>query len=46
MSAEMLGNAEAAFETTLEYLKQRRQLGVLLGTFQALQHRAAEMFSE
>ena len=46
MSAEMLGNAEAAFETTLEYLKQRKQFGVLIGTFQALQHRAAEMFCE
>ena len=46
MSAEMLGNAEAAFETTIEYLKQRKQFGVLIGTFQALQHRAAEMFCE
>jgi len=46
MSAEMLGNAEAAFETTVEYLKQRKQFGVLIGTFQALQHRAAEMFCE
>jgi acyl-CoA dehydrogenase len=46
ISAEMLGNAEAAFETTIEYLKQRKQFGVLIGTFQALQHRAAEMFCE
>ena len=46
MSAEMLGNAEAAFELTLDYLKQRKQFGVLIGTFQALQHRAAEMFCE
>ena len=46
MSAEMLGNAESAFETTIEYLKQRKQFGVLIGTFQALQHRAAEMFCE
>ena len=46
MSAEMLGNAEAAFETTIDYLKQRKQFGVLIGTFQALQHRAAEMFCE
>ena len=46
MSAEMLGNAESAFETTIEYLKQRKQFGVVIGTFQALQHRAAEMFCE
>ena len=46
ISAEMLGNAEAAFETTLDYLKQRKQFGVLIGSFQALQHRAAEMFCE
>ena len=46
MAAEMLGNAESAFETTIEYLKQRKQFGVLIGTFQALQHRAAEMFCE
>ena len=46
MSAEMLGNAEAAFESTIDYLKQRKLFGVLIGTFQALQHRAAEMFCE
>ena len=46
MASEMLGNSEAAFETTLDYLKQRKQFGVLIGSFQALQHRAAEMFCE
>ena len=46
LSAEMLGNSEAAFEMTLNYLKERKQFGVLIGTFQALQHRAAEMFVE
>jgi acyl-CoA dehydrogenase len=46
LSAEMLGNSEAAFEMTLNYLKERKQFGVLIGTFQALQHRAAEMFCE
>ena len=45
LSAEMLGNSEAAFETTLDYLKQRKQFGVLIGSFQALQHRAAQMLS-
>ena len=46
ISAEMLGNTEAAFESTINYLKERKQFGVLIGTFQALQHRAAEMFCE
>ena len=46
IASEMLGNAEAAFDTTLDYLKQRKQFGVLIGSFQALQHRAAEMFCE
>ena len=46
IAAEMLGNAEAAFESTINYLKERKQFGVLIGTFQALQHRAAEMFCE
>ncbi len=46
IASEMLGNAEAAFDATLDYLKQRKQFGVLIGSFQALQHRAAEMFCE
>ena len=46
ISAEMLGNASQAFDITLEYLKERKQFGVVIGSFQALQHRAAEMYSE
>ena len=46
ISAEMLGNASQAFNITLEYLKERKQFGAVIGTFQALQHRAAEMYSE
>tara|TARA_B100000674_G_C37943564_1_gene963792 strand:+ start:1089 stop:2228 length:1140 start_codon:yes stop_codon:yes gene_type:complete len=46
ISAEMLGNASQAFDITLEYLKERKQFGAVIGTFQALQHRAAEMYSE
>ena len=46
ISAEMLGGVEAVFDSTLEYLKERKQFGKIIGTFQALQHRAAEMFCE
>ena len=46
MASEMLGNTEEAFEITVSYLKERKQFGVLIGSFQALQHRAAKMFCE
>jgi alkylation response protein AidB-like acyl-CoA dehydrogenase len=46
LCAEMLGSMQAAFEMTLEYLKTRKQFGVLIGTFQALKHRAAKMYVE
>lgn len=44
MAAEMLGIAQQAFETTLDYLKVRVQFGQVIGSFQSLQHRAAIMF--
>lgn len=46
LSAEMLGAAVQAFETTLDYLKTRVQFGQVIGSFQALQHRAAKMFTD
>ena len=46
LAAEMLGAAAQAFETTLDYLKTRTQFGQLIGSFQALQHRAAKMYTE
>jgi acyl-CoA dehydrogenase len=44
--AELLGVALEAFERTLAYLRERRQFGVPIGSFQALQHRAAMLFAE
>jgi acyl-CoA dehydrogenase len=46
LCAEMLGSMSEAFERTLQYLKDRKQFGVPIGSFQALKHRAAEMFIE
>ncbi len=46
LAAEMLGQALQAFEITLDYLKTRTQFGQVIGTFQALQHRAAKMFTD
>jgi alkylation response protein AidB-like acyl-CoA dehydrogenase len=46
LAAEMLGAAVQSFEVTLDYLKTRTQFGQVIGTFQALQHRAAKMFTE
>ena len=46
LAAEMLGSASEAFERTVQYLKDRRQFGVQIGTFQALKHRTAQMFCE
>jgi len=46
LAAEMLGMAEEDFDTTLGYLKQRSQFGVVIGSFQSLKHRAVAMFQE
>ncbi|MEP6968278.1 MAG: acyl-CoA dehydrogenase family protein, partial [Pseudomonadota bacterium] len=46
LAAEMLGTAVQAFEITLDYLKVRVQFGQVIGAFQALQHRAAAMFTD
>ena len=46
MAAEMLGGLQECFERTVAYLKEREQFGVPIGSFQALKHRAANMFCE
>ena len=46
LSAEMLGLSAGAFAMTVGYLKERKQFGVEIGRFQALQHRAAHLWSE
>jgi len=46
LAAEMSGIGEETFTRTLDYLKQRKQFGKVIGQFQALQHRAAHLFSE
>ena len=45
-SSEMVGLAEGASAMTLDYLKQRKQFGRTIGSYQALQHRAAHLYSE
>lgn len=46
LAAELLGIAQECFDRMLQYLKERKQFGVLIGSFQALQHRAAHLWSE
>ncbi len=44
--AEGLGALEELFDRTVAYIKEREQFGSKIGSFQALQHRAADMFAE
>ena len=46
LAAEMSGAAQASFAMTVNYLKERKQFGTEIGSFQALQHRAAHLYSE
>jgi alkylation response protein AidB-like acyl-CoA dehydrogenase len=46
VAAELIGVGEEAFGRTLNYLKERKQFGQAIGSFQALQHRAAHAFTE
>jgi alkylation response protein AidB-like acyl-CoA dehydrogenase len=46
VASEMLGLSEEVFGRTVSYLKERKQFGKLIGEFQALQHRAAQLYIE
>ena len=46
LAAEMLGSIQEVFDTTVEYLKERKQFGVPIGSFQALKHRISDLFAE
>ena len=46
LSAELLGIANECLQRTVSYLKDRKQFGVNIGSFQALQHRAASLWSD
>jgi alkylation response protein AidB-like acyl-CoA dehydrogenase len=46
LAAELQGICAESFERTLGYLRDRDQFGVKIGSFQALQHRAAHLFCE
>jgi len=46
LAAEMLGSLQEAFARTVDYLKIRKQFGRHIGSFQALQHRAADLLGE
>ena len=46
LAAELLGISLEVFERTVQYMQERKQFGVLIGSYQGLQHRAAHLFSE
>jgi len=45
-AAELVGVGDGASAMTLGYLKERKQFGVVIGSYQALQHRAAHLYAE
>jgi alkylation response protein AidB-like acyl-CoA dehydrogenase len=46
VAAELLGLSLEVFERTVAYLRERKQFGRVIGSFQGLQHRAAALFAE
>ncbi len=45
-SAEMIGLVDRVFEATLDYVRTRRQFGAAIGSFQAIQHRLADLYGK
>jgi hypothetical protein len=45
-AAELMGLADEVFARTLDYIKQRKQFGKLIGEFQGLQHRASALYAD
>ena len=46
IAAQALGMAERAFEETLAYVKERKQFGKTIGSFQTIAHRPADLATE
>ena len=46
LAAEMSGAAQECLDRTVAYIKERKQFGEIIGTFQGLQHRASHLYSE
>jgi alkylation response protein AidB-like acyl-CoA dehydrogenase len=46
VAAALVGASQQAFDMTVTYLRERKQFGKLIGEFQALQHRAADLYCE
>ena len=46
LASELVGASQEAFDRTVTYLRERKQFGKLIGEFQALQHRAADLYCE
>jgi alkylation response protein AidB-like acyl-CoA dehydrogenase len=46
LASEMSGSAQACLAQTVSYLKERKQFGKIIGSFQALQHRASHLYAE
>lgn len=44
MVAEMIGLMQTLYDTTVQFVRDRRQFGVPIGSFQVVQHRAARLF--
>jgi alkylation response protein AidB-like acyl-CoA dehydrogenase len=46
LASEQLGVAQWCFDTTLAYVKQRKQFGRAIGSYQAIKHRLADLWQE